>query len=58
MRSSTGLYGGVLFLLVALDGDRQDPPRAGTGTDASRTTIDNLNARIRAWWKMGRHFRD
>jgi len=45
------LYGGVLLLLVtltltgrALKGRRKTP--------ASRATIDNLNARIRAWWKM------
>jgi len=45
------LYGGVLLLLVtltltgrALKGRRK--------TAASRATIDNLNARISAWWKM------
>jgi len=45
------LFGGVLSLLTvsSLIGNilrsRQKP-------GASRTTIDNLNARIRAWWKM------
>ena len=45
------LFGGVLCLLVlsSLIGGilkRRHRP------DASRATIDNLNARIRAWWKM------
>ena len=45
------LFGGVLSLLVISSvignilRNRQKP-------GASRTTIDNLNARIRAWWKM------
>ena len=45
------LFGGVLSLLVVSSvignilRNRQKP-------GASRTTIDNLNARIRAWWKM------
>ncbi len=45
------LYGGVVFLLVVstligrwLKGRRK--------SEASRATIDNVNARIRAWWKM------
>ena len=45
------LYGGVLLLLAAftvignaLKGKRK--------TAASRATIDNLNARVSAWWKM------
>jgi phosphatidate cytidylyltransferase len=45
------LYCGVLFLLVIstlIGGILKRRHRAG----ASRTTIDNLNARIRAWWKM------
>ena len=41
---------GVLFLLVVstLIGQLLKSRR----TDATRPTIDNLNARIRAWWKM------
>jgi phosphatidate cytidylyltransferase len=45
------LFGGVLCLLVissvvgSILRSRQEP-------GVSRTTIDNLNARIRAWWKM------
>jgi phosphatidate cytidylyltransferase len=45
------LYGGVLFLLLVstvIGKILKSRHRA----DASRTTIDNLNARIRAWWKM------
>jgi len=45
------LYGGVLFLLListVIGGIL----KSGRRTDASRTTIDDLNARIRAWWKM------
>jgi phosphatidate cytidylyltransferase len=45
------LYGGVLFVLLIsalIGGILKNRHR----TDASRTTIDNLNARIRAWWKM------
>jgi phosphatidate cytidylyltransferase len=45
------LYGGVLFLLLVstlIGRILKSRHRA----DASRTTIDNLNARIRAWWKM------
>src|SRR5574340_143665 len=45
------MYGGVLLVLVVstwigkiLKRRRKD--------DANRSTIDNLNARIRAWWKM------
>jgi phosphatidate cytidylyltransferase len=49
------LYGGVLFLLLisTLIGNIL---RSRHRTDASRTTIDNLNARIRAWWKMSAIF--
>jgi phosphatidate cytidylyltransferase len=45
------LYGGVLFLLLVstLIGRIL---KSRHPADASRTTIDNLNARIRAWWKM------
>ena len=45
------LFGGVLSLLAISSvignilRNRQKP-------GAGRTTIDNLNARIRAWWKM------
>ena len=35
--------------------DWQDPEKSPPA-DASRTTIDNLNARIRAWWKMSAIF--
>ena len=46
-----GLYGGVLFLLVVstLIGRWLKRRRKG---EASRATIENVNARIRAWWKM------
>lgn len=49
------LYGGVLFLLLisTLIGNIL---KSRHRTDASRTTIDNLNARIRAWWKMSAIF--
>ncbi len=45
------LFGGVLFLLVVstLIGRWLKRRRK---TEASRATIDNVNARIRAWWKM------
>ena len=45
------LFGGVLFLLVVstLIGRWLKRRRKG---EASRATIDNVNARIRAWWKM------
>lgn len=45
------LFGGVLALLIVstLIGRIL---RARHRDDASRTTIENLNARIRAWWKM------
>jgi phosphatidate cytidylyltransferase len=45
------LYGGVLalLLLATLIGSIL---RSRHKNDASRATIDNLNARIRAWWKM------
>jgi len=45
------LFGGVLFLLLVstvIGKILKSRHRA----DASRTTIENLNARIRAWWKM------
>jgi phosphatidate cytidylyltransferase len=45
------LYGGVLFLLLVstlIGRSLKNRPR----NHASRTTIDNINARIRAWWKM------
>ncbi len=45
------LYGGVLFLLLVstlMVRILKTRHRA----DDSRTTIDNFNARIRAWWKM------
>jgi len=45
------LFGGVLFLLVVstLIGRWLKRRRKG---EASRATIENVNARIRAWWKM------
>ncbi len=45
------LYGGVLFLLViaTLIGRWLKRRRK---SEASRATIENVNARIRAWWKM------
>ena len=45
------LYGGVLFLLLISTLIGQSL-RSRRKTDSSRSTIDNLNARIRAWWKM------
>jgi len=48
-------YGGVLFLLL-LSTFVGGILRTRHRTDASRTTIDNLNARVRAWWKMGAIF--
>jgi phosphatidate cytidylyltransferase len=49
------LYGGVLalLLLATLIGSIL---RRRHKNDASRATIDNLNARIRAWWKMSAIF--
>jgi phosphatidate cytidylyltransferase len=49
------LYGGVLALLLisTLIGKIL---KSRHRSDASRTTIDNLNARIRAWWKMSAIF--
>src|SRR5208282_5894922 len=45
------LFGGVLFLLVVstLIGRWLKRRRKG---EANRATIENVNARIRAWWKM------
>lgn len=45
------LYGGVVFLLVVstLIGRWLKRRRKG---EASRATIENVNVRIRAWWKM------
>jgi phosphatidate cytidylyltransferase len=45
------LYGGVLFLLV-LSSLIGSILKSRTKSEAGRSTIDNLNARIRAWWKM------
>ena len=45
------LFGGVLFLLV-LSSIIGNLLRSRQRHGSSRTTIDNLNARIRAWWKM------
>lgn len=46
-----GLFGGVLFLLlIATLVVRRE--RSRHKTDSRRNTLDNLNARIRAWWKM------
>jgi phosphatidate cytidylyltransferase len=49
------LYGGVLFLLLLSTFIGRTLKRRHR-TDPSRTTIDNLNARIRAWWKMSAIF--
>jgi phosphatidate cytidylyltransferase len=46
-----GLFGGVLFLLLIANlvvGRERRRHR----TDPGRNTLDNLNARVRAWWKM------
>jgi phosphatidate cytidylyltransferase len=45
------LFGGVLILLIvsSLVGKIL---KSRSGTGAGGATIDNLNARIRAWWKM------
>ena len=45
------LFGGVLFLLL-ISSFVGGILKSRRKTDASRATIDNLNARIRAWWKM------
>jgi len=45
------LFGGVLALLI-LSSIVGNILKARRTTDARRTTVDNLNARIRAWWKM------
>lgn len=45
------LYGGVLALLVISSLIGRSLKRRHQ-EDTNRTTIDNLNARIRAWWKM------
>ena len=45
------LFGGVLCLLI-LSSWIGSILKQRHREDASRTTIDNLNARIRAWWKM------
>ena len=49
------LYGGVLALLL-LSTIIGSVLKARHRADASRSTIDNLNARIRAWWKMSAIF--
>jgi phosphatidate cytidylyltransferase len=49
------LYGGVLFLLL-VSTLIVKILRARHRADDSRTTIDNFNARIRAWWKMAAIF--
>jgi phosphatidate cytidylyltransferase len=46
-----GLFGGVLFLLI-VSSFVGKVLKSRSKTDASRATFDNLNARIRAWWKM------
>jgi len=45
------LYGGVLFLLVIATLIGRGLKRRRK-SEASRATIENVNARIRAWWKM------
>jgi phosphatidate cytidylyltransferase len=49
------LFGGVLGLLV-LSSVIGYILKSRQAADASRTTIDNLNARIKAWWKMSAIF--
>ncbi len=49
------LYGGVLFLLL-ISTLIVRILKARHRADPSRTTIDNFNARIRAWWKMAAIF--
>ncbi|HEY2455847.1 MAG TPA: phosphatidate cytidylyltransferase [Candidatus Acidoferrum sp.] len=49
------LFGGVLCLLV-LSSVIGYILKSRQAADASRTTIDNLNARIKAWWKMSAIF--
>lgn len=49
------LYGGVLFLLLVSTLIVRIL-KARHRADDSRTTIDNFNARIRAWWKMAAIF--
>jgi len=46
-----GLFGSVLFLLLIANLVVRFQ-RSHHRADPSRTTLDNLNARIRAWWKM------
>jgi phosphatidate cytidylyltransferase len=46
-----GLFGSVLFLLLIAHLAVRFQ-RSHHKTDSSRNTLDNLNARIRAWWKM------
>lgn len=45
------LFGGVLGLLI-LSSIVGHILKSRRDTESGRTTIDNLNARIRAWWKM------
>ena len=45
------LFGGVLGILVLASAIGVVLQRTAKG-DAARATIDNLNARTRAWWKM------
>ncbi len=45
------LFGGVLCLLI-LSSIVGNILKARRDTESGRTTVDNLNARIRAWWKM------
>jgi phosphatidate cytidylyltransferase len=45
------LFGGVLALLI-LSSVVGNILKSRRETPASRNTIDNLNSRIRAWWKM------
>jgi phosphatidate cytidylyltransferase len=49
------LYGGVLFLLL-ISTLIVRILKARHRADDSRTTIDDFNARIRAWWKMAAIF--
>jgi phosphatidate cytidylyltransferase len=49
------LFGGVLCLLIISSVIGYILKRR-QAADANRTTIDNLNARIKAWWKMSAIF--
>ena len=47
-----GLFFGVLMLLIVASAIGAVSGSRTAKSDAARATIDNLNARTRAWWKM------